>query len=157
LLVRNLVTGFDAINVSGLSATSFTPPTNLGDGTYAWWAIADSAVANFRSDWSARIEIYVGGRPTVVAPVGQVSSLTPVIQWQPVIGAVKYDVWVDRTFGGEISFNVLQSFGVTGTSWQVPKALVLVLPSAIALKQCGCIFRWLILKYSRLESIATIG
>ncbi|MEI7701456.1 MAG: hypothetical protein WCK86_16780, partial [Planctomycetia bacterium] len=124
LLVRNLVTGFDTINVSGLSATSFTPPTNLGDGTYAWWAIADSAVANFRSDWSTRIEIYVGGRPTVVAPVGQVSSLTPVIQWQPVIGAVKYDVWVDRTFGGEISFNVFQSFGVTGTSWQVPKALV---------------------------------
>ena len=124
LLVRNLVTGFDAINVSGLSATSFTPPTNLGDSTYAWWAIADSAVANFRSDWSARVEIYVGGRPTVIAPVDQISSLTPVIQWQPVIGAVKYDVWVDRTFGGEISFNVFQSFGVTGTSWQVPKALV---------------------------------
>jgi hypothetical protein len=37
---------------------------------------------------------------------------------------VKYDVWVDRTFGGEISFNVFQSFGVIGTSWQVPKALV---------------------------------
>jgi len=124
LLVRNLVTGFDTINVSGLSATSFTPPTNLGDGTYAWWAIADSAVANFRSDWSARIEIYVGGRPTVIAPVGQISSLTPVIQWQPVIGALKYDVWVDRTFGGEISYNVFQSFGITGTSWQVPKALV---------------------------------
>jgi hypothetical protein len=121
--LRNLVTGATS-NVTGLSSTSFTPSSNLADGTYAWWAIADSIVANFRSDWSARVEIYVGGRPTVVAPVGQVSTLTPVIQWQPVIGAVKYDVWVDRTFGGEISFNVFQSFGVTGTSWQVPKTLV---------------------------------
>ena len=34
--------------------------------------------------------------------------------------------------------------------------LVRVLPSAIALKQCDCIFRWSILKYSQLELIETI-
>ena len=122
--LRNLVTGAVTANVTGLTSPSITLSSDLPDGTYAWWAIADSAVANFRSDWSPRVEFYVGGRPTVTGPVGQVSTVNPVIQWTPVIGAAKYDVWVDRTFGSEIAFNAFKSFGVTGTSLVTPVALV---------------------------------
>jgi len=96
----------------------------LADGNYAWSAIAESTTAGFRSDYSVRTEFYVGGRPVVTAPIGQVATLRPTIRWADVVGAGKYDVWVNRTFGNQIEFNVFKQFGVTGNSLQVPTDLV---------------------------------
>ncbi|MFM7920634.1 MAG: hypothetical protein ACKPJJ_10435, partial [Planctomycetaceae bacterium] len=98
-------------NVSGLATASWTPAAALADGNYAWSAIAESAIAGFRSDFSVRTEFYVGGRPVVTGPIGQVATLRPTIRWADVVGAGKYDVWVNRTFGNQIEFNVFKQFG----------------------------------------------
>jgi hypothetical protein len=122
--LQNLATGVVVANVSGLATASWTPAAALADGNYAWSAIAESTIAGFRSDFSVRTEFYVGGRPVVTGPIGQVATLRPTIRWADVVGAGKYDVWVNRTFGNQIEFNVFKQFGVTGNSLQVPADLV---------------------------------
>jgi hypothetical protein len=122
--LQNTSSGAVVANVSGLSTPSWTPTAALADGNYAWWSIAESTIAGFRSDWSVRTEFYVGGRPVVTAPIGQAATLRPTIRWADVLGADKYDVWLNRTFGTQIDFNVFKQFGVTGNSLQVPADLV---------------------------------
>jgi len=122
--LQNTSNGAVVANVSGLPTPSWTPTVALADGNYAWWSIAESAIAGFRSDWSVRTDFYVGGRPVVTGPTGQVATLRPTIRWADVVGAGKYDVWLNRTFGNQIDFNVFKQFGVTGNSLQVPADLV---------------------------------
>ena len=122
--LQNTSSGAVVANISGLSTPSWTPAAALADGNYAWWSIAESTIAGFRSDWSVRTDFYVGGRPVVTAPIGQAATLRPTIRWADVLGADKYDVWLNRTFGNQIDFNVFKQFGVTGNSLQVPADLV---------------------------------
>ena len=122
--LQNTTTGAIVANVSGLPTPEWTPGANLADGTYAWWSIAESTTAGFRSDWSARTDFYVGGRPVVTAPTGQVATLAPVIRWAEVLGAATYDVWLNRTFGNQISINVFKNYGIVGNSYTVPSNLV---------------------------------
>jgi hypothetical protein len=122
--LQSLSTGAVVANVSGLSTPRFTPAAPLSIGNYAWWAIAESTTAGFRSDWSPRTEIFVGGRPTITGPTGTVATLRPTISWTSVLGAATYDVWVNRTFGNQITTNVFKILGVSGTSVQVPSDLV---------------------------------
>jgi hypothetical protein len=122
--LQNNSTGTVVANVSGLPTPSWTPTTPLADGSYVWWAIAESTTAGFRSNWSARTDLFIGGRPVVTAPTALVSTLRPVIRWSTVLGATTYDVWLNRTFEGQISTNIFKVFGVSGNSLEVPSNLV---------------------------------
>lgn len=98
LWVRNLTTGqSQTIREQNLLSNSFRPVTNLPNGDYAWWVRAISN-AGINGQWSpARFS--VGGRPQIIAPTGTINSSRPSFQWTPVIGAARYDLWVDQIGG----------------------------------------------------------
>lgn len=95
LYVQRLADGGVHLYEKGLNATSFTPSVDLPVGAYRWWALAVSA-QNVRSEWSSPIEFQVGGRPTLLTPVGSGGDTTPEFTWTPVAGAASYNLWVDR-------------------------------------------------------------
>ncbi len=79
---------------TGLTTTSWTPPSNLADGPYRWQVLAQSP-SGIRSLWSTAQPLFIGGRPTVTVPSG-VSGNQPNITWASVGGAVRYELWIDR-------------------------------------------------------------
>ena len=91
--IRNSTTGVTVYYPTDLLGTSWTPPVDLPDGPYRWWAIAVGA-NNVRGLWSPPIDIHVGGRPNVLTPTGTTNNSTPNISWQAVDGAVRYELWV---------------------------------------------------------------
>ena len=93
VFVRNSTTGATVHYPRNLTETSWTPPADLADGPYRWWVLATGA-NGVRGQWSAPIDIHVGGRPNVLSPAGTVNSSTPTINWQAVDGAVRYELWV---------------------------------------------------------------
>lgn len=80
-------------NIVGLTSTNWTPPTDLTAGPYVWWIRANSE-AGIQSLWSLRNDVYVGGRPNLLTPIGMTDSTTPEFRWSPVDGAVRYELWV---------------------------------------------------------------
>ena len=121
VFVRSLVDGSVAANVSGLEQSQWTPEEDLPDGRYAWWAIADSDVAGFRSSWSTRQEFYVGGQTSVTGPERPVSSTTPLITWLPVTGADRYVLQVNGTIEGS---KLIYRDDLTSPSFAVQQPLV---------------------------------
>lgn len=82
-------------NVSGLTGLSWTVPADLVDGTYQWWVSGVSQDGN-KSAAPQKISFFVGGRPTVLAPVGNTSNAKPSFTWTSVIQAATYEIWVNR-------------------------------------------------------------
>lgn len=95
IYLKRLADGSVIANLNGLATPEWTPSVDLADGNYAWWALAESSVANFRSGWSTRIEFHVGGQTSVYGPSSPSASRTPYIDWVPVIGAARYELWVN--------------------------------------------------------------
>ena len=97
--LRNLATGATTLYEKNLTATSFTPSSNLADGSYRWWAIAVSQ-AGIRTLWSAPADLSVSdGRTSLLTPTGTASSSKPVFTWRVVAAAARYDLYVDRIGG----------------------------------------------------------
>ena len=117
--VRNSTSGVVVYYPKGVTGTSWTPPADLPDGTYRWWAIAVGA-NNVRGQWSAPIDIYVGGRPNVLSPVGTVNNSTPTFNWQAVDGAVRYELWVANMSS---MVRVIYDTNVTGLSFTPSSSL----------------------------------
>ncbi|MDA1229565.1 MAG: PA14 domain-containing protein, partial [Planctomycetota bacterium] len=82
-------------NVSGLTGLSWTVPADLVDGTYQWW-VSGVSQDGYKSASPQEISFFVGGRPTVLAPVGNTSSTKPLFKWTSVIQAATYEIWVNR-------------------------------------------------------------
>ncbi len=95
IYVKSLANGAVIANLNGLATPEWTPPVNLADGNYAWWTNAESSVAGFRSAWSTRIEFHVGGQTSVYGPASPSASRIPYIDWVPVLGAARYELWVN--------------------------------------------------------------
>ena len=117
--VRNSTSGVVVYYPKGVTGTSWTPPADLPDGTYRWWAIAVGA-NNVRGQWSAPIDIYVGGRPNVLSPVGAVNNSTPTFNWQAVDGAVRYELWVTNMSS---MVRVIYDTNLTGLSFTPSSSL----------------------------------
>lgn len=98
--LRSLVDGSTTANVVGLPTSDWTPSAALPTGRYAWWAIADSSVAGFRSAWSLRQEFHVGGQATLTGPISPVASPMPRIKWQEVTGTARYILQVNGNVEG---------------------------------------------------------
>ena len=119
--LRSLVDGSTAANVSGLPTSDWTPPAALPAGRYAWWAIADSSVAGFRSAWSLRQEFYVGGQATLTGPTSPVASTRPLITWQAVTGTERYILQVNGNVEGA---KLIYRTDLTNNSFQAEQPFV---------------------------------
>jgi hypothetical protein len=119
--VRNS-SAINVYNGQSTTATNWTPTVNLPDGQYRWWVVAVNA-ANYKSGGATITDLFVGGRPTIVAPVaGSSSSIrTPIFTWKAVDGAATYVLQVNRidVATGKIIFRT----GLTGTSFTATAAL----------------------------------
>lgn len=119
LQLRSQLDGSIAANITGLPTPEWTPAEPLADGPYVWWGVAESSLAGIRSNWTHRTEFYVGGRTQVTGPVSPTTSNTPLIEWQQVDGAARYELWIS-TGGTTLIADQRQ---LTSTNWQVPAAL----------------------------------
>lgn len=113
LIVQNQSTKINVVNQRNISALNFTPTTNLPDGQYNVWVRGISA-AGVRGSWTDAIPIYVGGRTTVLTPVGTITNTTPTFSWKPVDGAIRYDLWVDQV---GVTSQIIRRTNETGTSF----------------------------------------
>lgn len=93
--LKNLKTNELTLNIS-VQGTSLTQIPELFSGTtYRWWVRAKSAQGVY-SLWSGPKDFIAGGQPTVLTPTGISNSRTPLITWQAVEGAVKYELLLRR-------------------------------------------------------------
>ncbi|MBC7964977.1 MAG: Ig-like domain-containing protein [Fuerstia sp.] len=118
--VRNQTTAVIVHYPRDVAGTTWTPPSNLPDGPYRWWVQAISA-NNVRGLWSAPVDVFIGGRTTVVTPTSSTSDRTPTFSWRPVEGAVSYHLWVDRVDTAVIG--LINMAGLTSTSWTPSSSL----------------------------------
>ena len=93
--LKNLKTNELTLNIS-VQGTSLTQVPVLFSGTtYRWWVRAKSAQGVY-SLWSGPKDFIAGGQPTVLTPTGSSTNRTPLITWQAVEGAVKYELLLRR-------------------------------------------------------------
>lgn len=93
--LKNLRTNELRLNIS-VQGTSLSQIPELFSGTsYRWWVRARSAQGVF-SLWSGPNDFIAGGQTTVLTPTGTSSNRTPLITWQAVEGAVRYELLLRR-------------------------------------------------------------
>ena len=97
VFVKHQNTGVMVFNGTSATATNFTPGTNLTDGSYRWWVLAVSS-GGLRSGGTTTTDTYVGGRPTMIAPIANssTSDTTPTFTWKSIDGAASYQLTVNR-------------------------------------------------------------
>lgn len=110
--VTSLNTGQVVHDVTGLTDTSWTPPTDLTDGSYRWQVVATGEQGT-RSFWSDPVVFYAGGRGLVLSPAGDVLRRRQTFTWTRVDGAATYDLVVVDSFGT----TQLDESGLTETSF----------------------------------------
>ncbi len=81
---------FRALHQKNISGTSFTWPA-LPAGPYRYWVKASGA-----SVWSRQIDLDTSGHTQIVAFEDTAAPEFPRITWQPVDGAVRYEIQVDH-------------------------------------------------------------
>ena len=96
--VRNQNTGVLTFNGVPTSSTSWVPPADIDSGPYRWWVLAVSApsVGSLRSGGATTVDIYIGGRTSILTPNGSTADTTPTFTWRPVDGAASYRLFVSR-------------------------------------------------------------
>lgn len=80
---------------AGASTCDVTPVTTLGSGKHKWWVRAHNGAGY--GTWSVSKVFTVvtpPGKPTLIAPTGNVSDTTPTYTWNAVSGAAEYELWV---------------------------------------------------------------
>ena len=117
--VRNAFTGADPYRVNNIQQPEWTVPANLSAGPYQWWVrgFSDFGVIGL---WSVARDLYVGGRPTLLAPVVN-PGLPVAFVWTPVQGAFIYQLQVDRLDIPQV--RVVREENLLAATWQTPGAL----------------------------------
>ncbi len=103
------------------NSTSYTPMTNLSQGTNYWRISTNYDYTSFSETDSVVININQYPQPIPFSPE-TVSTLQPLFQWNPVSGASSYNLWVDD----ESNFNsprVIEQANIGGTSYNEPSPM----------------------------------
>lgn len=97
--------------------------TSSGRLTINLSTLADNSTTAYGQGGGAITDMYVGGRPTIVAPVAGSSSSnqTPTFTWRPVDGAARYMLQVDRLDAAQSK--VIFKTDLTSTSFTATTAL----------------------------------
>ncbi len=119
LYIRNVDTETVAFSQANITATNWTPPSDLPDGHYRWQVVAASA--NARGLWSNLVDLTIGGQPELLTPAGSGTNNKPTFSWKPVAGAATYQLWVDRA--DTYVQGIINLSGLTGTSYTPATAL----------------------------------
>lgn len=86
--------GTSAILETGITGSSWTPPTLLAESSWTWSIrpVSASGVGT----WSVPTEFNTDGRTQVLTPGATTSDTMPTFTWQPVTNAVAYEVQVNN-------------------------------------------------------------
>ena len=114
IYVKNQNTGVFVINGQGTATTNFTPVSNLADGPYRWWVLAVGP-GGLKSGGATTTDIYVGGRSTVLGPIGNTTNTTPTFTWKLVLGAASYQLSVNRIDVPQAG--IISVTGILGTNF----------------------------------------
>ena len=93
--LKNLKTNELTLNISVQGTSQSQVPVLFSGTTYRWWVRAKTAQGVY-SLWSGPKDFIAGGQPTVLTPTGSSTNRTPLITWQAVEGAVKYELLLRR-------------------------------------------------------------
>ena len=118
--ISNVSTRQNPFLVATSSTNSFTPSADLGIGVFDLW------VRSFRTDgikgrWSAVYRIQINTPVSMTTPAAVQPTSRPTIKWAPLIGAVRYDVWINNLTTGQSQ--VVRYLNVTTNSWTPPADL----------------------------------
>jgi len=114
----NATTGQVISAADSTPTTAFVPASGLGIGPYevAVRAVMPSGLKHARSAVTTfRIDMPV----VVVQPPATFASRRPTVGWNPLAGAVRYDVEIVNARGAVVALGS----GIAATSWTVPSNL----------------------------------
>ena len=118
--ISNVSTGQNPFLITTSSINSLTPTADLGIGVFDLW------VRSFRSDgikgqWSAMYRFQISTPVSMTPPAAVQPTSRPTITWAPLVGAVRYDVWINNVTTGQNE--VVRDLNVTTNSWTPPAEL----------------------------------
>lgn len=112
--VDNLTTNTSSVVRATTPETWYTPANNLGIGQFAAWVRTVDLNGN-KSAWSPRFTFRVD-TPVTIQPLALTQpTARPVISWNPLTGAAKYDLWIDRLTSNQSQYVRLTN--IVGTQW----------------------------------------
>ncbi len=116
----NLTTGEKrVVHATSIESTNYTLVNDLGFGTYRFWVRALDA-ANAVTSWSVPVDHSRDSVGTNINSIDFVSS-SNIIAWEPLAGAVSYELWGDNTSLGTVKAVFLSQFAAT--SYVLPASL----------------------------------
>ncbi len=101
------------VRAENLTSTSWTAPANWPIGHYRVWVRAKDA-AGIGARWSAMQELYLVTQPDVIGPLSSTFDRTPEFSWNPLAGAVKYEVFLRNQNTGTTT---IYQRNISNTSW----------------------------------------
>jgi hypothetical protein len=118
--VNSETTGQSGVIIATVSTNEYTPTTDIPVGSYKIWIMP--IYPNSGSIWNTPQIFNVLAAPVLQAMERTQYSARPQLLWNPLPGAVQYDIW-----GNNVSTGQQQSFRLTvqGTSWTPPADLPL--------------------------------
>lgn len=112
--INNQTVGSFPVQQFNVTDASFMPTIDLGIGRFALWVRSVNG-AGTKSAWSPEYDFEVKTR-AVLEPIARIQLITrPTLTWNPLLGAAKYDLWIDNVSTGQIKFVWEQN--LTTTSW----------------------------------------
>ncbi|MCA9062432.1 MAG: hypothetical protein KDA96_05220, partial [Planctomycetaceae bacterium] len=111
--IANQSTGVNPSLTASVSATSFTPDSDLGIGRFNLWVRASNAAGD--GAWTSQYNFTIETRASVQDPGRTLNTARPTLTWDPIPGAVRYDLWINDKVAG-IS-QVVREENLTTTSW----------------------------------------
>ncbi len=112
--ITNVSTSQNPYVQASSSGNSFTPTTDLGIGVFDVW-VRSSRSDGLKGRWSAAYRFQVNTAVTIQTPADIQPTARPTISWNPLPGAVRYDVWLNNVTTGQSE--VVRNPNVVGASW----------------------------------------
>lgn len=111
--VKNQSTGENPSHQATVSGTSYTPDVDFGIGRFNLWMRAKNAEGN--GPWTSQYNFSIDTRADMHDPGRYLNTHTPTLTWDPLPGAVTYDLWINDKLGGISQY--VRDQDVSGTSW----------------------------------------
>lgn len=112
--IGNLTTGVSA-GIGTTTQTRYVPQADLGIGLFSARVRAFDTTG-IPGPWSSEVRFRIG-TPVVLQPVVRLqNTLQPVVQWNLLPGAARYDVWVDNLTTGQSQ--AVRASNVVGSHWK---------------------------------------
>ncbi len=112
--INNPTVGSIPVQQASVTSASFTPTIDLRIGSFALWVRSVNATGE-KSAWSPRYDFRIT-TPAALRLIDRFQlTMRPTLTWNPLAGAVKYDLWIDNRHTGESQY--ARESNLTTTSW----------------------------------------